>query len=96
MHFPDHWNEEKGVLARTFTFSNFVEAVAFVDKIVPLAEKAQHHPDINIFGFKNVKVMLCTHDAGSKITRKDVDLARKIDVLFVQGIKVHPHSCRHK
>ncbi len=72
------WETENNKLVKTFTFSNFVEAVDFVNKIVPLAEDMQHHPDIEIFDYKKVRIKLSTHDAG-KVTEKDELLAKKID-----------------
>ena len=75
----NQWINEEGMLVKTFTFGNFVEAVAFVNKIVPLAEKAEHHPDIEIFSYKNVRIKLTTHDKGDKITEKDFSLAKEID-----------------
>lgn len=81
MNIPDQWNEENNVLTRTFVFKNFVEAIKFVDKIVPLAEGANHHPDLEVFGYKNVKVKLCTHDAGDQMTEKDIALAHQINDL---------------
>jgi 4a-hydroxytetrahydrobiopterin dehydratase len=73
------WINKDGMLIKTFTFNNFVEAVDFVNKIVPLAEGMAHHPDIEIFSYKNVKVKLTTHDAGNKVTEKDIELTREID-----------------
>ena len=74
------WKIEKKKLTKEFVFSNFVEAVAFVQKIVPLAEAMNHHPDILIYAYKKVKVTLFTHSE-NKITEKDYALAEKIDVL---------------
>ncbi len=82
MKIPENWSHQENRLVRTFTFSNFVEAVSFVNAIVPLAEAAAHHPDIEVFGYKNVRVKLSTHDAGNIVTDKDIDLAKKIDQLF--------------
>lgn len=73
------WINKDGMLIKTFTFNNFVEAVDFVNKIVPLAEVVGHHPDIEIFSYKNVKVKLTTHDAGNKVTEKDIELTREIN-----------------
>jgi len=73
------WKNEKESLIKTFTFNNFVEAVNFINRIVPLAEKVNHHPDIEIFFYKNVKVKLSTHDKGDQITQKDIELSLKID-----------------
>ena len=75
------WKEEEGFLTRVFEFANFIDAVAFVNQIVPLAEAMNHHPDIEIFAYKKVKIKLTTHDE-KKVTGKDVELAAKIDALI--------------
>ena len=75
------WNVEGQSLVKEFVFNNFVEAVAFVDRIVPLAEEAGHHPDIFIHSYKKVKVLLSTHSA-NKITEKDYALAERINTLL--------------
>jgi 4a-hydroxytetrahydrobiopterin dehydratase len=69
---PD-WKIESGELTRTFTFKDFVGSLAFVNKVGELAEKAGHHPDIDI-RYNRVRLGLVTHDAGG-ITAKDFDLA---------------------
>jgi len=77
MKTPENWIIENDQLTRTFTLKNFVDAVDFVKKIVPIAEEADHHPDIEIFSYKKVKIKLISHDVG-EITEKDVNLAEKI------------------
>jgi 4a-hydroxytetrahydrobiopterin dehydratase len=74
----NNWKTENKYLGKVFELKNFEEAVNFVNKILPLAEKADHHPDILIHSYKKVKVMLFTHSEG-KITDKDYSLAKKID-----------------
>lgn len=81
MKTPDQWNIEGNVLTRTFEFNNFVEAVNFVNKIVPVAEAANHHPDVEIFAYKKLKIKLSTHDAGDVVTEKDTALAEQINKL---------------
>ena len=71
------WSRIRGVIARTYTFQDFVQAMAFVNKVARLAEKAQHHPDIDI-RWNNVTLTLTTHDAGG-LTEKDFELAAKCD-----------------
>ena len=73
------WNENKGILEKTFTFDNFVQALEFVNKVGDIAEKQNHHPDILIFSYNKVKISLTTHDEGNKITEKDITVAQKID-----------------
>jgi len=66
------WRVESGELTRTFAFKDFVGSLAFVNKVGELAEKAGHHPDIDI-RYNRVRLALVTHDAGG-ITEKDFDL----------------------
>ncbi|HIK27721.1 MAG: 4a-hydroxytetrahydrobiopterin dehydratase [Oscillatoriaceae bacterium SKW80] len=73
------WSVEGKKLQRTWTLSNFVEAIAFVNKLVEPSEKAGHHPDIEI-SYNKVTVKLTTHDAGG-LTEKDFQLAKVISEL---------------
>ena len=73
-----NWKEENNQLVKEFELDDFTGAADFVSKIVPLANEADHHPDVLIHSYKKVKVMLTTHDKG-KVTEKDYDLAKKID-----------------
>ncbi len=75
---PD-WQIESGELVRTFLFKDFRASLAFVNKVGDLAEKAGHHPDIDI-RYNKVRLALVTHDAGG-ITQKDFDLATAADKL---------------
>lgn len=76
----ENWKEENNQLVKEFELNDFTGAADFVNKIVPLANEADHHPDILIHSYKKVKVMLTTHDKG-KVTEKDYDLAKKIDAI---------------
>ncbi len=73
------WTIEQGVLTRTYTFPNFVEAMGFVQSLGVVAEQTQHHPDLDI-RYNKVRIGLMTHDAGG-ITQKDVDLAEAAESL---------------
>ncbi|MFT4343790.1 MAG: 4a-hydroxytetrahydrobiopterin dehydratase [Candidatus Woesearchaeota archaeon] len=72
------WRKKGKFLVKEFKFSNFIEAIDFVKKLVPLAEKVNHHPDILIHSYNKVKIMMYTHSE-NKITEKDHSLAMKID-----------------
>ncbi len=71
------WAEVGGTLQRTFDFADFVEAMAFVNKVAERAEADQHHPDI-LIRYNRVTLTLSTHDAGG-ITEKDFALASTAD-----------------
>ncbi|MBN1386475.1 4a-hydroxytetrahydrobiopterin dehydratase [Candidatus Woesearchaeota archaeon] len=75
------WKIEEKYLVKEFEFADYSEAVKFVDKILPLAEEANHHPDILIHGCKKVKIMIYTHNE-DKITDKDYSLATQIDEIL--------------
>jgi 4a-hydroxytetrahydrobiopterin dehydratase len=73
------WVETNNALQKTFQFSNFHEALAFVNKVGEIAENLQHHPDICIKSYKSVFISTTTHDQGNKVTTKDRELAAAID-----------------
>jgi len=71
------WSLDGETLARTYTFTDFVEAFSFVARVAVLAETAHHHPDIQI-SWNKVTLRLTTHSAGG-LTSRDTDLAATID-----------------
>lgn len=74
----DGWTFEKEALAKTFEFGSFREAMSFMVRAGFEAEAMNHHPEwTNIYN--KVDVRLSTHDAGGKVTRKDVELAGKLE-----------------
>ena len=68
------WTREGNAIRKTFAFAGFPEAVAFVARLVPGAEAADHHPDLTI-NYRRVTVAYTTHSAGG-LTAKDVAGAR--------------------
>jgi len=73
------WQIESGELVRTFEFKDFVASLKFVNHVGELAEKAGHHPDIDI-RYNRVRLALVTHSAGG-LTGKDFDLAAQVQNL---------------
>lgn len=71
------WNVCNSRLGKTFQWSNFTDAIAFVNRIADLAESENHHPDICIH-YTKVDVSLWTHSAGG-ISENDFILAARID-----------------
>ena len=74
-------------LEKDFQFQNFSQALNFVNKIWVIAEEMNHHPDIQIYSYKNVRITLTTHDAWSSITDKDYKLAEEIQRIYTNFIK---------
>ena len=65
-------------LEKEFTFPNFADALAFVNRVVAIAEELDHHPDIYL-AWGKVRIQTWTHVANG-LTRKDYVLAQKIDL----------------
>ncbi len=73
----DGWRLDGNAIVKQFTFSGFPEAVAFVSRLVPAAEEADHHPDITI-NYRRVTLSFSTHSEGG-LTLKDFDGAAAAD-----------------
>jgi 4a-hydroxytetrahydrobiopterin dehydratase len=73
------WTLEGDAIRKQFTFANFVEAIAFVNRLAPQAEAADHHPDIQI-QYKRVTLTYSTHSEGG-LTEKDFEGAAVADRL---------------
>ena len=71
------WTAANNEIGKTFVFGNFVEAIAFVNRVAELAEAAGHHPNLDI-RYNRVRIVLTTHDDGG-VSEKDVALAGEID-----------------
>jgi 4a-hydroxytetrahydrobiopterin dehydratase len=71
------WTLEGRAIRKQYTFANFPAAVAFVARMVPEAEAADHHPDITI-NYRKVTLLYSTHDEGG-VTQKDFDGAAMAD-----------------
>ena len=76
---PDGWSEVDDALEQTFTFGDFVGALAFVNRVGELAESENHHPDIAIH-YSKVTLRWWTHTAGG-ITDRDRELAERSSAL---------------
>jgi 4a-hydroxytetrahydrobiopterin dehydratase len=72
------WKFERDALTKTFTFGSFREALSFMVRVGFEAEALNHHPDwSNVYN--RVVFRLNTHDAGNKVTAKDVELASRVE-----------------
>ena len=71
------WERVGAEIRRSYRFADFQQALAFVNRVGELAERAGHHPDIDI-RYNTVTLTLTTHDAGG-LSTKDFDLARVFD-----------------
>lgn len=71
------WTLEGDAIRKQFTFKDFLEAIVFVNRLAPLAEAADHHPDI-LINYKRVTLTYSTHSEGG-LTIKDFEGAAAAD-----------------
>ncbi len=77
------WRHEDDKLKKRFRFGGFREAMSFLVRVGFEAEQRDHHPEIfNVYD--RVELALTTHDAGNRVTVKDVELAAAIEA-FLEG-----------
>jgi len=71
------WTLKDNIIERQFEFASFKLAMDFVSKVARIAEEKNHHPDMTI-SYNKVTMALTSHDSGG-ITRRDLDMAGRID-----------------
>jgi 4a-hydroxytetrahydrobiopterin dehydratase len=77
----NEWAFKDDAIIRELKFDNFKEALAFMVRVGFEAEAQKHHPEwTNVYN--RVSIRLCTHDAGDKVTNKDIQLAKAIDKIY--------------
>ena len=73
------WALDGEAIRKQFTFKDFLDAIAFVNRLAPEAERADHHPDI-LINYKRVTLTYSTHSEGG-LTEKDFAGAAAADRL---------------
>jgi 4a-hydroxytetrahydrobiopterin dehydratase len=76
-NIQDEWTNSKKKLEQTFEFKNFDESMDFVNKVAKIAEKQEHHPDIEI-KYNKVKISITDHEKGD-VSEKCHKLAKAIN-----------------
>lgn len=68
-------------LRKTVTCRDFLDAVSLIQRIAPIAEAEDHHPDLHLTGYRKLTIELSTHAIGG-LSENDFILAAKIDQLL--------------
>jgi 4a-hydroxytetrahydrobiopterin dehydratase len=74
------WSRDGDAIVREWKLADFVAAIALVNRVAEVAERANHHPDILLHGWNRVRLTLSTHSEGG-VTDADFALAGEIDEL---------------
>ena len=70
-------------IRKEWTVKNFMAGMRFFNEVARVAEEDNHHPDIHLWGYRNVWIELWTHAIGG-LSENDFILAAKIDQLPVE------------
>lgn len=70
---------ENGLLQKEFIFASYAATLLFVNTVAGLAERENHHPDLEV-GYGRVKISYSTHDVAG-LSRNDFICAAKIEAL---------------
>jgi 4a-hydroxytetrahydrobiopterin dehydratase len=73
------WRREGGAIAKEFELDDFAGSVGFINRLTPIAEEMNHHPDLAV-SWNKVTVTITTHSEGG-LTGNDFELAKSIDPL---------------
>ena len=73
------WDCAGGALHKDYKLKDFKGSVDFVNRLTPIAEEMNHHPDLAI-SWNTVTVTITTHSEGG-LTANDFELAKQIDAL---------------
>jgi 4a-hydroxytetrahydrobiopterin dehydratase len=73
------WTLMGDEIQKQYTFKDFPAAIAFVNRLAPVAEAADHHPDI-LINYKRVTLTYSTHSEGG-LTDKDFAGAAAADTI---------------
>lgn len=74
------WTVEGGAIARTYSFKNHYQTLAFVNAAAWISHREDHHPDMTV-GFNTCRVAYITH-AINGLSQNDFICAAKLDKLF--------------
>lgn len=77
------WERDEDVIQKVYEFDDFEAAMKFVNEVASMANRYDHHPDIDI-RWNKVKLALTTHSEGG-LTALDFDLANDIEQSIAHG-----------
>lgn len=73
------WTREGDAIVKEFKLDDFQGSVDFINRLTPVAEDMNHHPDLQV-SWNKVTVSITTHSEGG-LTENDFELAKSIDPL---------------
>ena len=78
------WSYDGKAIAKTWSFKNYYETIAFVNAVAWIAHGEDHHPDLSV-GYNRCRVEFSTHSIGG-ISDNDFICAAKIEALTTAAL----------
>src|SRR5581483_4880215 len=75
------WKHSGKEIVKIFSFKNFYGTIGFVNAVAFIANREDHHPDLEV-GYKTCAVRYSTHEVGG-LSENDFICATKIDELLI-------------
>ena len=75
-----HLDDQAKSISKKFVMKDFSKAIAFINAILSVAQKENHHPDFHLTDFRKLQIVLSTHEVGG-LSNNDFILAAKIELL---------------
>jgi 4a-hydroxytetrahydrobiopterin dehydratase len=75
------WKKSGTEIVREFKFKDFHETMKFVNAVAKIANKTNHHPDMEV-GYNRCLVRYSTHSVGG-LSEKDFVCGAKVNVVFI-------------
>jgi len=79
------WKHEGNFITKAFEFRKFTDGIAFIDRVAEVADREEHHPDINV-RYTTVTLSLQTHSEGG-VTKWDVELAKAVEQMLKEKVR---------
>jgi 4a-hydroxytetrahydrobiopterin dehydratase len=73
------WEAANGEIAKTYSFKNYYETMAFVNASAWISHRENHHPDLEV-GYNKCRVRYSTHSVGG-LSENDFICAAKVEAL---------------
>jgi 4a-hydroxytetrahydrobiopterin dehydratase len=75
------WSYAEDKLSKTYEFKDFMDSLGFINKMAPVFEEHDHHPDTCIM-YSKIRFELQRFDVGGKVTDRDLFIAGKIEEAY--------------
>ena len=77
------WSYSNSKINKQYKFDTYMDGITFINHIAEIAERKNHHPDINV-GWCEVNISISSHDLGG-VTTNCINLAMEIDSQYLKN-----------